>query len=68
MYGKLINIYRIVHNGMTSFKLQTKRSCTLHFGLNYELIYQFDAIEYLFVYFQLDIFRAYTPIFRSNGC
>jgi len=26
------------------------------------------AIEYLFVLFQLDIFRAYTPIFRSNGC
>ena len=24
-------------------------------------------IEYLFVYFQLDMFRAYTPIFRSNG-
>ena len=36
--------------------------------LNYELIYQLDAIEYLFVYFQLDMFRAYTPIFRSNGC
>jgi hypothetical protein len=34
----------------------------------YELIYQLDAIEYLFVYFQLDMFRAYTPIFRSNGC
>ena len=30
--------------------------------------YQLDAIEYLFMYFQLDIFRAYTPIFRSNGC
>ena len=27
-----------------------------------------DAIEYLFVFFQLDMFRAYTPIFRSNGC
>jgi len=40
----------------------------LHFGLNYELIYQLDAIESLFVYFQLDMFRAYTPIFRSNGC
>ena len=36
--------------------------------VNYELIYQLDAIEYLFVYFQLDVFRAYTPIFRSNGC
>ena len=35
---------------------------------HYELIYQLDAIEYLFVYFQLDMFRAYTPIFRSNGC
>ena len=34
----------------------------------YELIYQLDAIEYLFVYFQLDMFRAYMPIFRSNGC
>ena len=32
------------------------------------LIYQLDAIEYLFVYFQLDMFRAYMPIFRSNGC
>ena len=29
---------------------------------------QLDAIEYLFVFFQLDMFRAYTPIFRSNGC
>ena len=34
----------------------------------YEMIYQLDAIEYLFVYFRLDMFRAYTPIFRSNGC
>ena len=33
-----------------------------------EIIYQLDAIEYLFVFFQLDMFRAYTPIFRSNGC
>jgi len=33
----------------------------LHFGLNYELIYQLDAIEYLFVCYQLDKFRAYTP-------
>ena len=24
--------------------------------VNYELIYQLDAIEYLFVYFQLDMF------------
>ena len=31
-------------------------------------MYQLDAIEYLFAFFQLDIFRAYTPIFRSNGC
>ena len=30
--------------------------------------YQLDAIEYLFVYFQLDMFQAYTPIFRRNGC
>jgi len=36
--------------------------------LAYELIYQLDAIEYLFVYYQLDMFRAYTPIFKSNGC
>ena len=41
-------------------------SFTLHFGLKYEIIYQLDAIEYLFVFFQLDMFRAYTPIFRSN--
>ena len=34
----------------------------------YEMIYHLDAIEYLFVFFQLDMFRAYTPIFRSNGC
>ena len=34
----------------------------------YEIIYQLDAIECLFVFFQLDMFRAYTPIFRSNGC
>ena len=47
----------------------TQGSCTLHFGLRYELIYQLNAIEYLFVYFRLlDMFRAYTPIFRSNGC
>ena len=35
--------------------------------MKYEIIYQLDAIEYLFVFFQLDMFRAYTPIFRSNG-
>ena len=40
----------------------------LTFSYNYELIYQLDAIEYVFVYFQLYMFRAYTPIFRSNGC
>ena len=34
----------------------------------HEIIYQLDALEYLFVFFQLDMFRAYTPIFRSNGC
>ena len=43
-------------------------SFTLHFGLKYEIIHQLDAIEYLLVFFQLDMFRAYTPIFRSNGC
>jgi len=30
------------------------------------MIYQLDAIEYLFVFFQLDMFRAYTPIFRMG--
>jgi len=34
----------------------------------YEIDYQLDAIEYLFEFFQLDMFRAYMPIFRSNGC
>ena len=48
--------------------LQTLGSFTLHFGLKYEMIYQLDAVEYLFVFFQRDMFRAYTPIFRSNGC
>ena len=43
-------------------------SCALHFGLNYEINYQLDAVEYLFEFFQLDMFRAYMPIFRSNGC
>jgi len=32
------------------------------------MIYQLDAIEYLFVFFQLDMFQAYMPMFRSNGC
>ena len=40
----------------------------LYIHITYEIIYQLDAIEYLFVFFQLDMFRAYTPIFRSNGC
>ena len=31
------------------------------------LIYELDAIEYLFVYYQLDVFRAYTPSFRSSA-
>ena len=53
--------------GVTVFKVGLG-SFTLHFGLKYEIIYQLDAIEYLFVFFQLDMFRAYTPIFRSNGC
>jgi hypothetical protein len=47
---------------------KTLGSLTFHFGLKYEMIYQPDATEYLFVFFQLDMFRAYTPIFRSNGC
>ena len=46
----------------------TLDSFTLHIGLKYEIIYQIDAIECLFVFFQLDLFRAHTPIFRSNGC
>ena len=49
-----------------------KTLCVLHIlhlhSVNSELIYQLDAIEYLFVYYQLDMFRAYTPIFRGNGC
>ena len=49
-------------------KFRILGSFTLHFGLKYEIIYQLDAIEYLCVFFQLDMFRAYTPIFRSNGC
>ena len=36
--------------------------------VKYEIIYQLDAVEYLFVLFHLVMFRAYTPIFRSNGC
>jgi hypothetical protein len=36
--------------------------------MEYEIIYQLDAIEYLFVFFHVDMFRAYTLIFRSNGC
>ena len=41
--------------------------CKQDLLLKYEIIYQLYAIEYLFVFFQLDMFRAYTPIFRSNG-
>ena len=41
-----------------------KRNVSNKIWINYQL----DAIEYLFVYFQLDMFRAYTPILRSNGC
>jgi len=33
--------------------------------MKYEIIYQLDAIEYFFVFFQLDMFRAYTHIFRT---
>ena len=36
--------------------------------LKYEIIYQLEAVEYIFVFFQLDMFWANTPIFRSNGC
>ena len=45
----------------------TLGSFTLHFGLKYEIIYQLDAIEYLFVFFQLDMFRAYTPPSGAMG-
>jgi len=34
--------------------------------MKYEIIYQLNAIEYLFVFFQLDMLWAYAPI-RSNG-
>ena len=57
------------HTGNRSLEgLLIMDSFTSNFGLKYEIIYQLDAIEYLFVFFQLDMFRAYTPIFRSNGC
>ena len=51
-----------------SIRIETCCPNTIINIINYELIYQLDAIEYLFVYFQLDMFRAYAPIFRSNGC
>ena len=62
---------------ISGFRREVDKNCALpgyyaassgNFLPTYELIYQLDAIEYLFVYFQLDMFRAYTPIFRSNGC
>ena len=65
-------IIRDINMRPLTFKVQyfkvTLGSFTFHFGFKYEIIYQLDAIEYLFVFFQLDMFRAYTPIFRSNGC
>ena len=42
--------------------------CINNMFRDYEIIYQLNVIEYLFVFFQLDMFRAYTPIFRRNGC
>ena len=57
-----------VDNSVAKTLQVTLGSFTLHFGLKYEIIYQLKAFEYLFVFFQLDMFRAYTPIFRSNGC
>ena len=33
--------------------LETLGNFTLHFGLKYEIIYQLNAIEYLFVFFQV---------------
>ena len=41
-------------------------SCTLNFGLNYELIYQPDAIEYLFVYNTPTQFTEYTHAFNPH--
>jgi len=35
-------------------------SLPFYFYFKYEIIYQLDAIGYLFVFFQLDMFRAYT--------
>ena len=40
-------------------------SFTLHFGLKYEIIYQLDAIEYLFVFFQLE--TCFELIRPSSG-
>ena len=59
------SLHKTLNTSINNFSMGT---FTLHFGFKYEIIYQLDAIEYLFVFFQLDIFRAYTPIFRSNGC
>jgi len=48
--------------------LPKNKKSIIKITLKYEIIYQLDAIVYLFVFFQLDMFRACTPIFRSNGC
>ena len=69
VHGCLASKYWHKYNNRANWRCSlTVGSFTLHFGLKYEIIYQLDAIEYLFVFFQLDVFRAYTPIFRSNGC
>ena len=81
---KLFPLLVSLHHLLLTLSLQISRKTTNKFlsdninfnkqinlqtnKLSYELIYQLDAIEYLFVYFQLDTFRAYTPIFRSDGC
>ena len=64
-----VNIEQLIgdlFNYLRNYGLQTVRFQSQQH--RYEMIYQLDAIEYLFVFFQLDMFLAYTPIFRSNGC
>ena len=49
-------------------QIAARKVTSVNKSLHYEIVYQLDAIDYLFVFFQLDLFRAYTPIFRSNEC
>ena len=67
-YNPSVHNYNVATVDCSYMFQVTLGSFTLHFGLKYEIIYQLDAVEYLFVFFQLDMFRAYTPIFRSSGC